>query len=85
MSDLQNLGKFDEYNDEISFLINSIEHLFENSLNNIDLEGMDKIHSETQLVISQCLFWIDAEEASRVVYDLRTFASWLLSYIADKE
>ena len=85
MSSFDDLEKLKKYSGEISFLVNSIQFLFDNALDNINEEGISKINKELKITLEQCNFWMYKNEPTRIVYDLKNFGSWLCDYIGDKE
>jgi hypothetical protein len=85
VSSFDDLEKLKKYSGEISFLVNSIQFLFDNALHNINEEGISKINKELKITLEQCNFWMHKNEPTRIVYDLKNFGLWLCDYIGDKE
>ena len=66
-------------------LIAKLQHLMDNSLNNMGVHEMKEISERMKSLLDQWAFWIDQENFNRVAYDLQDFINWLTEFIADKD
>ena len=62
-----------------------LQHLMDNSLNNMGVHEMEEISERMRSLLDQGAFWIDQENFNRFAYDLQDFINWLTEFIADKD
>jgi hypothetical protein len=79
------LGEWDEMNDEIKILSTKLHHLIDNCLNNMGIEEMEEISKRMGSIVEQGMFWLKEGNTSRFAYDLQDFLNWLTDFIADKD
>ena len=70
---------------EIVFLENNINHLFDNCTHNFAEDDLTELKIRFDLVLKQCAFWVDSNNRSRHIYDLRDFGMWFCDKIAEVE
>jgi small-conductance mechanosensitive channel len=66
---------------QIEDTMNAINLMYENIGDEMSVEQLETIRDRHQTLIEQSIFWLDQENPTRYIYDLRDFANWLFKYI----
>jgi len=71
------------YNEDqqIEDTMNAINLMYENIGDEMSVEQLETIRDRHQTLIEQSIFWLDQDNPTRYIYDLRDFANWLFKYI----
>ena len=67
--------------DQIQNTMDAINLMYENIGDEMSVEQLETIRDRHQTLIEQSIFWLDQDNKSRYIYDLRDFANWLFKYI----
>lgn len=65
-------------NQEIKNLVEAHILLHEEIMNRGNIEDLETINDHLGIVIKQLDFWQKQKNASRYIYDLRSYANWIL-------
>ena len=66
---------------QIEDTMNAINLMYENIGDEMSVEQLETIRDRHETLISQSIFWLQSNNQSRYLYDLRDFASWLFKYL----
>jgi len=66
---------------QIEDTMNAINLMYENIGDEMSVEQLETIRDRHQTLIEQSIFWLDQDNPTRYIYDLRDFANWLFKYI----
>ena len=66
---------------QIEDTMNAINLMYENIGDEMSVEQLETIRDRHQTLIEQSIFWLDQDNLTRYIYDLRDFANWLFKYI----
>ena len=67
--------------DQIQNTMDAINLMYENIGDEMSVEQLETIRDRHQTLIEQSIFWLDQDNPTRYIYDLRDFANWLFKYI----
>ena len=66
---------------QIEDTMNAINLMYDNIGDEMSVEQLETIRDRHQTLIEQSIFWLDQDNPTRYIYDLRDFANWLFKYI----
>jgi len=66
---------------QIEDTMNAINLMYENIGDEMSVEQLETIRDRHQTLIEQSIFWLDQDNPTRYIYDLRDFANWLFKYL----
>ena len=66
---------------QIEDTMNAINLMYENIGDEMSVEQLETIRDRHQTLIEQSIFWLQSNNKTRYIYDLRDFANWLFKYI----
>ena len=71
------------YNEEeqIKNTMNAINLMYENIGDEMSVEQLETIRNRHETLIEQSAFWLEQDNSSRYIYDLKDFATWLFKYL----
>lgn len=67
--------------DQIQNTMDAINLMYENIGDEMSVEQLEKIRDRHQTLIEQSIFWLDQDNQTRYIYDLKDFANWLFKYL----
>jgi small-conductance mechanosensitive channel len=67
--------------DQIQNTMNAINLMYENIGDEMSVEQLETIRDRHQTLIEQSIFWLDQDNQTRYIYDLKDFANWLFKYL----
>ena len=67
--------------DQIQNTMDAINLMYENIGDEMSVEQLETIRDRHQTLIEQSIFWLDQDNSSRYIYDLKDFANWLFKYL----
>ena len=66
---------------QIEDTMNAINLMYENIGDEMSVEQLETIRDRHQTLIEQSIFWLDQDNPTRYLYDLKDFATWLFKYL----
>ena len=66
---------------QIEDTMNAINLMYENIGDEMSVEQLETIRDRHQTLIEQSIFWLDQDNQTRYIYDLKDFATWLFKYL----
>jgi len=67
--------------DQIQNTMDAINLMYENIGDEMSVEQLETIRDRHQTLIEQSIFWLDQDNQTRYIYDLKDFANWLFKYL----
>jgi small-conductance mechanosensitive channel len=67
--------------EQIENTMNAINLMYENIGDEMSVEQLETIRDRHETLINQSIFWLQSNNKSRYIYDLKDFATWLFKYI----
>jgi len=67
--------------DQIQNAMDAINLMYENIGDEMSVEQLETIRDRHQTLIEQSIFWLDQDNQTRYIYDLKDFANWLFKYL----
>ena len=66
---------------QIEDTMQAINLMYENIGDEMSVEQLEIIRNRHETLINQSIFWLQSNNKTRYIYDLRDFANWLFKYI----
>ena len=67
--------------DQIQNTMDAINLMYENIGDEMSVQQLETIRDRHETLINQSIFWLQSNNKSRYIYDLKDFATWLFKYI----
>ena len=67
--------------DQIQNTMDAINLMYENIGDEMSVEQLETIRDRHETLINQSIFWLQSNNKTRYIYDLKDFANWLFKYL----